>query len=76
MKSYTPQVALIGVQAVWTQKITEGLERTSKNEKGAMESKRREIQQMMELFTNMCLEDITSSIERQKIETIVTVHVH
>jgi len=64
------------VQAVWTQKITEGLERTSKNEKGAMESKRREIQQMMELFTNMCLEDITSSIERQKIETIVTVHVH
>ena len=41
-----------------------------------MESKRREIQQMMELFTGMCLEDITSSIERQKIETIVTVHVH
>lgn len=67
---------MIGVQAVWTQKLTEGLERTSKNEKGAMESKRREVQQMMELFTSMCLEDLPSSIERQKIETIVTVHVH
>ena len=41
-----------------------------------MESKRREIEQMMVLFTGMCLEDISSSIERQKIETIVTVHVH
>ena len=44
VRAYTPQVALIGVQAVWTQKLTEGLERTSKNEKGAMESKRREIE--------------------------------
>ena len=44
VKSYTPQVALLGVQAMWTQKITEGLERTAKNEKGAMEQKRKEIQ--------------------------------
>jgi hypothetical protein len=28
IKGYPSQVALIGVQAVWTQKITEGLERT------------------------------------------------
>jgi dynein heavy chain len=76
VKSYTPQVALLGVQAMWTQKITEGLERTAKNEKGAMEQKRKEIQQMMELFTSMCLENLSSSIIRQSIETIVTVHVH
>ena len=31
---------------------------------------------MMELFTSMCLEDMASCIDRQKIETIVTVHVH
>jgi dynein heavy chain len=30
----------------------------------------------MDLLTAMCLEDHGSSVERQKVETMVTIHVH
>jgi len=37
------QIALLGLQVVWTSKVNEGLERLSRNEKNAMEIKRKEI---------------------------------
>jgi dynein heavy chain len=61
---------------IWTQKITEALEKTGKNERSAMEQKKKEISAIMDLLTSMCLEPITSLIEKTKIETLVTIHVH
>lgn len=41
-----------------------------------MEAKRKEVSEMMSTLTAMCLEDITSAVERTKIETLVTIMVH
>lgn len=37
------QVALLGIQIIWTHKLTEALEKGLKENKGAMESKKKEI---------------------------------
>lgn len=57
-------------------KIQEGLDRLSKNEKNAMESKRKEVNEMMTTLTAMCLEEFPSAVERVKTETLVTIMVH
>jgi len=67
---------LLGIQILWTLKVNEGLEKLSKNEKNAMESKRKEVSEMMSTLTAMCLEEFTSSVERLKTETLVTIMVH
>ena len=41
-----------------------------------MEAKRKEVSEMMSTLTAMCLEEFTSSVERLKIETLVTIMVH
>jgi len=41
-----------------------------------MEAKRKEVTEMMSTLTAMCLEEFTSSVERLKIETLVTIMVH
>lgn len=76
LQAYSAQVSLLGIQILWTSKMTEALEKTGKNERATMEQKKKDIQQMLEVLTAMCLEPITSSIERTKIETLVTIHVH
>ena len=76
LHAYSSQVSLLGIQLIWTAKMTEALEKTGKNEKATMEQKRKDIQVMLETLTQMCLETITSNIERTKIETLVTIHVH
>jgi hypothetical protein len=48
----------------------------SKNEKNAMEAKRKEVSEMMSTLTAMCLEEFTSAVERLKVETLVTIMVH
>lgn len=61
---------------IWTNKITEALERTGKNEKNAMDIKRKEIQAINDDLIKMCLEDIKSKLDRTKVETLVTIQVH
>lgn len=56
--------------------MTEALLRTGKVEKSVMEQKKKDIAEMMKKLTNMCLEEMTSPIERTKIETLVTIMVH
>ena len=41
-----------------------------------MEQKRSEIRDMMNTLSLMCLEPIVSSLDRTKVETLVTIHVH
>jgi dynein heavy chain len=71
------QVALIGIQMSWTAKMTEAFEKASnKNEKGIYDQKKKEINAMMDVLTQMCLEEHKSTIDRTKIETLVTIMVH
>lgn len=56
--------------------MTEALLKTGKNEKSAMEARKKEIALMMTKLTNMCLEELSGPIERTKIETLVTIMVH
>lgn len=41
-----------------------------------MEQKRSEIRDMMTTLSLMCLEKYDSNLERTKVETLVTIHVH
>lgn len=48
VKGTLSQVSLMGIQLLWTQKITEALEKGQKENKGAMESKKKEIEKMLQ----------------------------
>lgn len=41
VKNSLSQTALMGIQLIWTHKITEALEKSQKESKGALESKRK-----------------------------------
>ena len=74
--NYQSQIALLGIQMIWTQKVQDALERNQKERNAEMEKKRKEITAIMETLTAMCLEPMESRIVRTKIETLVTIHVH
>lgn len=69
------QVALLGVQMLWTSKVQEALEKNQKERLSEMDKKKRDINNIMEVLSRMCLKDY-GKIERTKVETLVTVHVH
>ena len=73
---YQSQIALLGIQIIWTQKVQDALERNQKERNAEMEKKRKEIKSIMETLTLLCLEPMESKIQRTKIETLVTIHVH
>ena len=75
-KEYQSQFALLGVQPLWTRKITEALEAKQKDRKAEFIKKKADINKIMAELTAMCLEDIKTKLERTKIETLVTIHVH
>lgn len=73
---YQSQIALLGIQMIWTQKVQDALEKNQKERNAEMEKSKRVIYGIMEKLTAMCLEEHTSRIHRTKIETLVTIHVH
>lgn len=77
VKEYQSQIALLGIQILWTTKVTEALERPKLADKNAeFAKKKNDIDKIMKELTGMCLEDIPTKLERTKIETLVTIHVH
>jgi dynein heavy chain len=76
VSSQASQIALLGLQIIWTQRVNEGLEKVSRNERNAMEGVRNEIKEHMSMLSGMCLEDLKGSVERTKVETLVTIQVH
>ena len=75
--NYQSQIALLGIQMIWTQKVQEALEKASKEKNsGDLEKKRKEIQGILDKLSSMCLDEGMSRIQRTKIETLVTIHVH
>jgi len=62
---------------IWTQKVQEALERASKEKNHTdLDKKKTEINLILTKLSNMCLKTDLRRIQRTKIETLVTIHVH
>ena len=69
------QFALLAVQIMWTLE-TQGALEVCRTKKSAMkDNKVRQIQVLTEM-ASWCLQDLGPKVNRKKIETLVTVHVH
>lgn len=69
------QFALLAVQIMWSYETQTALElcRTKKN--SMKENSQRQLQVLSEM-SSWCLQDLGTKVNRKKIETLVTVHVH
>lgn len=81
MKDFTDkhiaQVALIGIQFVWTSDFQDALMKMSKErDKTIMGYTNKKFTQMLQELVAACLTDLGSGMNRCKYETLVTVHVH
>jgi len=68
-------VCLLGLQIIWTQKTEECLEKSQKEKLPELAKKNKEFQKIKDDLTEMCLSDL-NKLERTKVETLVTIHVH
>lgn len=73
---YQASVALLGIQIIWTVNTEEAINKPSKDKTSEMDKKRKIIWNIMDMLSKLCLSDIKSKVQRLKIETLVTVHVH
>ena len=73
--AYPSQVALLGIQMLWTSKVQDCLEKSQKEKISELEKKKKDINGIMNELTTMCLEDM-NKLKRMKVETLVTIHVH
>jgi len=69
------QVALLGIQMLWTGKVSECLEKSQKEKLSELERKKKDVYNIMTELTQMCLEEM-DKLKRMKVETLVTIHVH
>ena len=74
--AFQSQVALLGIQMIWTQKVQDALLRNQKERLTELDRRKKEVNGIMERLGVMCLEDLKSKIQRTKIETLVTIQVH
>lgn len=75
IEAYPSQVALLGIQMIWTNKVQDCLERPQKEKLTELDRKKKDIENIMKELSAMCLEDM-NRLKRTKIETLVTIHVH
>lgn len=74
---YIAQVALLGIQVIWTSDFQEALAKMSKErDKTIMAATNKKFCTMMADLVATCLLDLGSKMNRTKFETLVTVHVH
>lgn len=73
--NYQSQVALLGIQFLWTSRLQEALSKGKKTEKQTdLDKKKKDNDNIMKELTAMCLdESIKSKLIRTKIETLVTI---
>ena len=60
---------------LWTQKVTDCLERT-RDRGQEFEKKRKEVAAIMAELTTLCKSNLPNKLVRTKIETLVTIHVY
>ncbi|RQX67964.1 putative dynein gamma chain, flagellar outer arm, partial [Toxoplasma gondii CAST] len=71
------QVALLGLQMVWTTDCHEALEKLSRErDKSIMNATNKKFVAMMTDLVAACLSDLGTQLNRTKYETLVTIHVH
>jgi dynein heavy chain len=72
------QIALLGIQILWTRGIHEALTRTTgKQEKPNLDPERESAEYILKHYLRfMCLEASGTKIRRVKVETLVTIQVH
>ncbi|CAD7937238.1 unnamed protein product [Amoebophrya sp. A120] len=76
-EKYIAQVALLGIQVVWTVDFEDALIKMSKEkDKTIMALTNKKFVQIMQDLVGACLMDLGSKMNRTKFETLVTVHVH
>jgi len=69
------QFALLAVQIAWTLETQSALEVCRIKKSAMKDNKTRQIQVLTEM-SSWCLQDLGTKVNRKKIETLVTVHVH
>lgn len=75
VNKYQSQVALLGLQWVFTQKVTDCLERT-RDRPQTFKAKNAEVNGMMNDLTGMCRSELPNKLVRTKVETLVTIQVY
>jgi dynein heavy chain len=69
------QFALLGVQIMWTYETQNALESCQFKKNAMKENSQKQLQVLSEM-SSWCLQDLGTKVNRKKIETLVTVHVH
>lgn len=69
------QIALLGIQFMWTSDVQEGITRLRKYPKALKEVKAKQAG-ILEALTSMVTQNIVKKMDRVKIETMVTIQVH
>ena len=72
---YIAQFALLGIQMLWTMDMQTALE-SSRTKKNAMKDCNTRQAEFLKEMSSWCLSDLGSSVNRRKMETLVTIHVH
>lgn len=65
----------MALQILWTEAVEVGLDKI-KTEKNALNQCKAKIDELMIMFSLICLDDSITTLKRVKIETLVTIHVH
>jgi dynein heavy chain len=73
--SYISQFALLGIQMLWTTDMQSTLE-TLRSKKNAMKECNLRQSEILREMSSWCLLDLGTKVNRRKIETLVTIHVH
>lgn len=69
------QFALLAVQLMWTYETQNALENCQLKKNVMKENSQRQLQVLSEM-SSWCLQDLGTAVNRKKIETLVTVHLH
>ena len=69
------QFALLAVQLMWSYETQTALEQCRTNKNIMKENSQNQLQVLSEM-SSWCLQDLGTSMNRKKIETLVTVHLH
>jgi len=71
---YPSAIALLGIQMAWTNSIQEALEKGQKEKLPELDRQHKVQKNVMNELVAMCLEGM-GKLKRQKVETLVTIHV-
>jgi len=73
---YCAQVALTGIQMKWTRLVQDALEKKSTERNRAVGDAKSETNSIMDTLVDMCKTDLGSPMNRQKVESLVTIQVY